>query len=103
MVLNSFCAADGIWPMTDPNETAILPCSKIGSYIGNMFRTCVSGNQGIAWGPVDDSQCHSLGQLVCVVLIILLCCGLIAFSIRQHRKRGTKTLPSKSVEDSSLL
>ena len=103
MVLIISCAADGIWPITNPNETVILPCSEMGRYVGNMYRTCISGNQGIEWCPIDDAHCHSLGQLVCIVLIILLCCGLIVFSIRQHRKRGTKTLPSKTVEDSSLL
>lgn len=103
MILSSSCAADGIWPITSPNESVILPCSKMGYYIGEMSRICISGDQGAEWGPVNDSNCHSLGQLISIILIVFLCCGMIIFSIRQHNKRGTKTLPSKTIEDNSLL
>ena len=98
------CAAEGNFGKTNVGETAIYECSKQGSFVGTVKRTCVLGEKDGVWDKPSGTCFPTVGIIIIVIIVIIVLVVAVFIIIRLTKKsktvgsRGKNTNKSKTMK-----
>ena len=85
------CIAEGVWPKTPVDTTAVYECKVQGSYFGSQKRVCMLGKQDGEWQAVSGMCISYLIVVVVVVVVVIILVVLVVLILKiSKRKKAVK-------------
>ena len=80
------CKAEGVFPLTYVDETAVYECASQGSYVGTQKRTCVLGAEDGEWQKASGVCIPIIGIIIVVILVIVIIVIIVFILVRVGKK-----------------
>lgn len=92
--MQNACAADGYWPETQVNTTAVIRCSSLAWSYGELSRFCGDFLDRAQWYDVQG-ECFNLYKMALgifislIILGLIICCIVFLWSMKRNKKEST--------------
>ena len=96
------CQAEGVFPVTEVDQTVIYECSTEGAYVGTQTRTCKLGAVDGEWQKASGI-CVSIVTIVTLILIALVVIIIVIFIVMRASRKAKAVGGVKGKKNSKTM